>query len=471
MSLEKRENMKRVITLIFLFAIIMLANETHAQVLLQKKHHQKVLSNSAKKPSKASKSIKTFSAITKQLPTRIENHFWDSLSNDWIKEYESVVTYNSKNLPTLEMMYDLNGNEVYRALSTYDSKNKLIEYLTEYKANNTWVGNEKYVYEYDANDELILSEEWYYSGISWELSYGTKKLISKDPVNNTTSITTLENYDLGYDTTEKYIYYYDQNNLVLAEQYYQYQNGTGFYAYEQYEYLYDQNNVDTGMIKSTWDGSNWEPQYVYCNYTWNNQSKEFLASNNIYYFAFNGLKLYQRETYTRDANGSFSYLLEDKTNSGLWRGNMRINIVNDEHRNRVLYDYDVDYGNGWMQLFLIEEEYTYDATGNMTSHIYRESDFNGVLLNKYKLLFSNFINATGIKENKFLELKTFPNPCTEFLKVEHASLNEKEYVIYNLGGQIIQSGIIRSQKINTTELSNGYYILNTDKYQAVFIKK
>lgn len=258
---------------------------------------------------------------------------------------------------------------------------------------------------------------------------------------------------------------------MLAEQFNQYQAGNGFYAVDKYEYIYDQSDVDTGMIKSTWTGSDWQAQFMYCNYTWSDPSKIFLTSNKIYYYTFNGLKLYQRETYTRDANESFSYLLEDLTNSGQWVGNMRINIVNDEHKNRVLYDYDVDYGSGWMQLFLIEEEYTYDATGNMTSHIYRESDFNGVLQNKYKLVFSEFINATGIKDNKFLEVKTYPNPCTDFIKLENTNLNGKAYVIYNQSGQIIQSGIIEQQQINTSELSNGYYILNTDKYQSVFIKR
>ena len=460
--------MKRIITLIFLLAVIGIASETNAQVLLQKKHHQQVLSNSAKKSKRPNK---TFNALTKQLPTKIENHSWDSLSSSWLKEFESVVSYNSNNLPTQELMYDLAGNEVFRSTSTYDSKNRLVEYLTEYKSNNNWIGNEKYTYVYDVNDYLIETEEYYYSGIAWEIMYGNRKIFDFDVVNNTSSIITLENYGMGYDTIDQYIYYYDQNSLLLAEQFNQYQAGNGFYAVDKYEYIYDQSDVDTGMIKSTWTGSDWQAQFMYCNYTWSDPSKIFLTSNKIYYYTFNGLKLYQRETYTLDANESFSYLLEDLTNSGQWVGNMRINIVNDEHKNRVLYDYDVDYGSGWMQLFLIEEEYTYDASGNMTSHIYRESDFNGVLQNKYKLVFSEFINATGIKDNKFLEVKTYPNPCTDFIKFENTNLNGKAYVIYNQSGQIIQSGIIEQQQINTSELSNGYYILNTDKYQSVFIKR
>lgn len=460
--------MKKVITLIFISAMIALGAESNAQVLMQKKHHQKVISNSAKKSKKNIKPILTSST---QVPTKIATFAWDSIIVDWTKEYESVLTYNSKGLPTQELMFDLNGKEVYRTTSTYDAKDRLIEFISEYKTpNNTWVGNEKYVYQYNADDDLILSEELYFTGSTWEVFYGTKSDITKDINSNSKTTINLENYGSTYDTINKLIEYYTPNNLLISEQYFDHSFVTGFTPKEQYEYLYDQNNVDTGMLKSVWDGNDWDPQFLYCNYTWDNPSKDFLASNNVYYYAFAGLQIYQRETYTRDANGSFSYLLEDFT-TGQWTGSMSINIVHDSHKNRVLYDYDVDYGNGWEQLFMIVEEYTYDANDNMTSRIYKETDFDGILQNKYKLVFSEFMTTTGLNNTKALEVKVFPNPCTEFLKVENAGLNEKEYVIYNLGGQIIQSGTIRSQKINTTELSNGYYILNADKYQAVFIKK
>lgn len=461
--------MKKVITLIFISAMIALGSESNAQVLMQKKHHQKVISNSAKK---SKKSIKPTLTSSTQVPTKISTFGWDSLIVDWTKEYESVVTYNSKGLATQELMFDLNGKEVYRTTSTYDAKDRLIEFLSEYKtSNNTWVGNEKYVYQYNADDELILSEELYFTGNTWEIFYGTKFDIIKNISNNTKTIISLENYGAGYDTISKLIQYYGSNNQLIADQNFNYSFVSGFMPTEQYEYLYDQNSIDTGMVKSVWDGTDWDAQFLYCNYTWDNPSKDFLASNKIYYYTFSGLQIYQRETYTRDANGSFSYLLEDYTNSGQWVGNMRINIVNDEQGNRVLYDYDVDYGSGWMQLFLIEEEYTYDAIGNMTSHIYRETDFNGVLQNKYKLVFSEFINATGIKENKFISVKTFPNPCTNFIQFENTKLEGKSYMIYNQSGQIMQTGTIEKQQINTSELSNGYYILNTDKYKAVFIKR
>ena len=35
---------------------------------------------------------------------------------------------------------------------------------------------------------------------------------------------------------------------------------------------------------------------------------------------------------------------------------------------------------------MIVEEYTYDVNDNMTSRIYKETDFDGILQNKYKLV-------------------------------------------------------------------------------------
>ncbi len=170
--------MKKIITLIFISAMIALGAESNAQVLMQKKHHQKVISNSAKK---SKKSIKPTLTSSTQVPTKIATFAWDSTIVDWTKEYESVVTYNSKGLPTQELMFDLNGKEVYRTNSTYDAKDRLIEFISEYKTpNNTWVGNEKYIYQYNADDDLILSEELYFTGSTWEVFYGTKSDITKD---------------------------------------------------------------------------------------------------------------------------------------------------------------------------------------------------------------------------------------------------------------------------------------------------
>ncbi len=464
--------MKKLIGISIILIIVFTTVFVQAQGLLERKHQIKVLDGKQKlllKKNNKSK-INLFRSSAIKRAAKSDYFEWDENSSGWKYYYKSEISYNSSGLIIGEIMYDEQDNEMYKTSYTYDIQNRLLNYQADMKLSaNTWMPMEKYVYEYNSDGDIVLEEQSYYTGTEWLVAYGKKSFVSADINLQTKTVINLENYSSGYDTIDQYIYHYNANNLIVSEEFYQYYDGE-FIPSAQYEYLYDQNNVDTGMIKKMWDGSAWRNQLLYCEYTWDNAQKEFLSSCSIYYFSFNGLQLHQRETYTRDANGSFSYLLEDEYN-GTWQGNMRITIVNDENNNRILYDYDLNFGNGWEQLFMIVEEYLYDSENNMLSHIYRESNSNGILENKYKILYSDYKVVSGIRNNKSIQMRTYPNPCTETIFIDQNELINKEYKIYSLSAQLIQSGILNENEIKIHSLKSGMYILKIDNYQSTFIKE
>lgn len=67
------------------------------------------------------------------------------------------------------------------------------------------------------------------------------------------------------------------------------------------------------------------------------------------------------------------------------------------------------------------------------------------------------------------EIKIYPNPAIDKLNVYNAP--SKEYKIFDMTGRLINSGIIKQNSINVSQLSSGNYILKTGEITKKFIKK
>ena len=68
-------------------------------------------------------------------------------------------------------------------------------------------------------------------------------------------------------------------------------------------------------------------------------------------------------------------------------------------------------------------------------------------------------------------MRTYPNPCTETIYIDQKELINKEYKIYSLSAQLLQSGILKENEINIQSLESGMYILKIDNYHSTFIKE
>lgn len=78
--------------------------------------------------------------------------------------------------------------------------------------------------------------------------------------------------------------------------------------------------------------------------------------------------------------------------------------------------------------------------------------------------------------NRYTELSAYPNPCIDefWLETSDQSLHGEEYRIFNLHGQLIQSGVITSsiQQFNVSQLPAGVYQLVVgNRFTGRFIKQ
>jgi hypothetical protein len=455
--------MKRIITFLILGLLSYQSEAQTAgkQIMAIKKEYAK---NLHKKSSKKQLSpVYTPNKMAK-VPAKQTNYEWNN--SDWEFVYNADITYHADGRKNEELLKDLANRDFSRVKYNYDGEKRISEVLSEMKSNSGWVPYLSTVFQYNNEGDLILNEDRLWMNNAWAVMNGTKFDISYDPINNTK--TTVEYYfnGSGYDTSNKYIVYYT-NNIVIADETQQYVGNQTFVPIEKYEYLYE-NAVDTGMLKYVWDGTTWNENLLYCNYVWSSPSKEFLTNNNVYVRIGSDWFMHERESFSLDANGSLSYLLEDYA-GGLWLGNMRIQSLNDTYKNRVAYIYDLYLGGTWQQLFRIEEEYTYDSEGNILMHIYKETDSNGDLHPISKDVFSDYFLLTGLNNIKHKALITYPNPAKNTIYLPN-NLIGKEFRVKNLlGAELFKGKVSDESFIDISTLTNGTYVLSIEDYFSKII--
>ncbi|MCL2074492.1 MAG: T9SS type A sorting domain-containing protein [Marinilabiliaceae bacterium] len=84
--------------------------------------------------------------------------------------------------------------------------------------------------------------------------------------------------------------------------------------------------------------------------------------------------------------------------------------------------------------------------------------------------------GTGIDDKKNYPLKIYPTIADDFLYFETDNINDFDYKIFNIQGQIIKDGILDSDNINVSDLNKGFYlvlILDNKKniYRQKFVKR
>lgn len=456
--------MKRILTLLCLVAITSTVMAQKNGLAIQKVKKE-IQTNTKKKTNRFSPALKLAQKGNEKFPGTKVHYDWVDMVNDWVFANTSSISYNSNGSIANELLMDDQQNVIGRINYAYNANQVLTEALMEVQmAPNVFVPYMSSIYEYNIQGDLILAENRTWNNNTWEVMYGDRYDIEYDAIWGTK--TTIECYWNGskYDSSMKRVERY-LNNVLFTEESYQF-TGQDFVPIDQYEFIYDNSGADTGMIKRLWDGTTWVDDELHCNYIWDTPTKEFLSNAKVYIKVGTSWRLYQRETYTHDVFDSFSYLLENYIN-GNWQGNMRIQIVNNTYKARVLYLYDLYLNGAWQELFRIEEEYAYDTDGNETFHIYKESDSNGQLNNIYKEVFSDFITISGVSNSKNKALGFYPNPSSDYIKLKDEKLNGMKYIINDLSGKTIQSDLIKENlEIDLRNINAGIYLIKVGEYQS-----
>ncbi|MEZ5083834.1 MAG: T9SS type A sorting domain-containing protein, partial [Bacteroidales bacterium] len=115
-------------------------------------------------------------------------------------------------------------------------------------------------------------------------------------------------------------------------------------------------------------------------------------------------------------------------------------------------------------------DYGYCIPGNDSSIIYPLSLHSRIPNNKIDRNISNNQFTTsfvidlniGIGEQNFLNVKIYPNPCDEFVKIENPRQNRLSWSLYSPVGRTLLHGTYDASQtlIDVSDIDEGIYILN-----------
>ncbi len=179
-------------------------------------------------------------------------------------------TVSGKDSLKLRLTYDGSAWRKYeKYVYEYDANDDMEDY-TIYKWNGSWEPYKKYVY-YRNNQVLtgMIAYRYNSSTSQWGLSQRTFYYYNSD--NTLLQYETLENRNTSDDTWEfayKTVYEYDNDSILSFRVLYSYNStNSSWEEYRKYEYHHDVNG-NLSIYKSyAWDGSAWKPKnqttYVY----------------------------------------------------------------------------------------------------------------------------------------------------------------------------------------------------------------
>ena len=429
--------------------------------------------------------IKPKEAETKKAPFSTHTYIVLTQINDNNKN--SFFNYNEKgNIIEETIVYSNEVNHKYHANYTYNNSNKIEKIETAYSfdtLSGTWNMESKVIFQYDANDQLIKSEWWFWNNTqhTWGNAYG------------------------------KFLYYYNQNNQIIKKLLMF--NTTGTYKADS-KYLYSYNA--SGRLIS-------DKYYFYTNNIWElNKDKQWQINqlNLIEYITYyeyqsgaNTLIRAYRTIYLRD---SANYLLEIRD----FPFNTNTNTLDTIYTMRATYnsfgtiDTMYSWSEGEVRLLRI---YSYDYLGNLISKVMLERYFGNYRLvekkdytynysypiddvwfpqqymfnsnnmelenNKYMQIkmdefyqcfctyppdistntenyYYTQMSFVGIKDFSNNELKIYPNPANNYLFFDNVSQGKTyKITVYDIQGrEVIKESLLNNQAINLTTLKNGLYI-------------
>ncbi len=391
-------------------------------------------------------------------------------SNDWeFDQTEIVKTRNLSGLPlVIELTEKIEGTadwvNVYLAEFTYFDNNSVFEYtVKEWNTQtNNWNTQLSYYNKFDEEGKLI------------------------------------ENFIRFWDNTEQYfyqgnkeLYVYDATGLKITKEDQDWYEGSWDQYFKTF-YTYDENDNNILELQKRYNGSQWNDNWETVN-TFNDFNQLTLSHQNGYdsewaewfnysetaysYYSTNAL-LEEEYTQRYDTNASEWYDLSRTTyyyndNNLLdYKEEMDLEVIdyslkyeytyntNLEEESFFLYSYN---NKGWTLFYKVYD--IFDENFNQTS--YYSETLDGTWKNMLKEEYTWNVFQTNSINNISENIKIYPNPVSEILKIE---IDENAtFTIYNYHGKQVIS--TKEKEINVSSLSKGMYILNIKNLNLNISKK
>lgn len=411
--------------------------------------------------------------IQNDLDRRIKRFSWDENNASWSLETISEMNYLQNGSLKEIIEHDEAGNPLSKIMFYSLNSGLITGQINMVYEDNTWVNSTKSEQELTSEGDKTREESFIWNNNKWELSFGMKSekenpTIDQEIITQYSYESTIQKYVPNKRSISNF-----SNNKLDETIYQEFLNGS-WENISAEGYDYDNNGKINTVLYLVWDGQMFQNSEMYSDIKWYNYEKKQFSEMVLRLWNGTQWENSQKAVYQYSLNlGMIGITFQWKNNS--WEYQYRISEEYDRQNNPKGFKVENFNGNSWAVLIETKIEYTYDSNNRLLESITQINDQNTWINVSRETV--DYNRAMGVDNNKF-NLKVYPNPCVDYIQLELENPNANYYRVYDLQGRIVMEEAnfnTEVNKIDVSNLTNGYYILEVSQDGALvkekFLKK
>lgn len=422
-----------------------------------------------------SKSINDFHKLNdakkaNSLSKTINRYFWDQNQQDWYFNNSSDVKYLSNGETEEVIERDAQGFPISRTTFFKSTNGRIIGNIQYNYVDGAWLQHSKMETEYNEHAVEVRNEYFSFENGNWVIVSGSKQVTDKKTPSEEITIQYLFNESAKkYEPFRKTISSF--NNLVLEQSIFQEYNQNEWKNVSAEGYDYDHEQKISSVYHMVWDGVTFQNDELFTNIIWHN----FVNGK----FSQMELKIWDGTNFVNSQKAIYQYGLQNNVTAisyeyknNEWVYQYRISEEYDQLNNPKLYKVESFVNNDWDVLAESKIDYKYDSQNRLVESISKVFDGKSWYnFAKETIIYNN--GTTGINENK-LSVNVYPNPSSDYFRVETKNTNAATINVYSLSGQLVisvNSNNLSEEKIEVSSLQKGLYLLEIKQDSEIYTSK
>lgn len=404
------------------------------------------------------------------LSKTINRYFWDQDQQDWYLNNSSIVKYLGNGETEELIEYDAQGVPISKTSYFKSTNGRIIGNIQHNYVDGAWLQYSKMETEFNDQEIEIRNEYFAYLNAAWVLMSGSKQTTEKKTPSEEINIIFLFN-----ETSKKYEPFRRTistfNNLILEQTVFQEFNQNEWKNISAEGYDYDHEQKISSIYYMIWDGVTFQNDELYTNIIWH----DFINGK----FSQMELKKWDGTNFVNSQKAIYQYGLQNNViaitfeyKNNEWVYVYRISEEFDRLNNPKSYKVESFIDNDWDILAESKIEYTYDSQNRLVESITKVYDgkswFNFA---KENIIYNT--GTTGINVTK-LSVNVYPNPSSDYFRVETKITNAAIINVYSVSGQLVvsvNSSNLSEEKIDVSSLQKGLYLIQVKQGSNVYSSK
>ena len=390
-----------------------------------------------------------------------ESYFdWDEITGDWVEEGQYVYSYDSRENMKLLTGYkkdQITEDWVFNYKEEYDyDLNRNVISEAKYNRNSEaeeWVGRDKWEYAYDSNGNMTFTGDYIWDNEAKKWVSNWKYEYTCDTNKNITLDSSyvwwveISKWVLRYKT--EYSYNAKEEVTLRCRYEWDQENSKWDYYYKD-ECYYDAQGNMTSEVDFNWneDAGDW---FFWYKYTSSFDTYGNIISDTGYKWNIGkGWVESFNEEYTYDANGNMTSSFNKDWDEG---------VLGEQSKDKITYN--LNYGLSDLLLPPNLEFFEFNWTKNMpVEYVYSAFEAGVWFESKKRTYYYTELELTGTSKISEKGIKVFPNPASEFI-VFDIDINSSTATVEMFdiqGKKVLSRNLSDSKQVPIHHLAKGLYL-------------